>query len=282
VLASTQRQIFGPPLAEASPPSLHLSLSKLVPLSSVILFALDSSSYAFASDQQDTFISRIEKGEVIIREGDTLRLNEGKWKVAMAEPVLQGAIRQGETRVIVLPPSGSEDEEFEEKQNHSQEVTSSNGHIDTTTEEDDLQDDDEDFEIDESFLANSVLTPPSHQHRFGHTPLTSPLSTSSKQRQFFPLGELSTSSTTLSQQPAQITPVALQHPIPTELLTPVPDQEEDDVLRIYLCTSDLGRIGSFSGDWATLRSNADGSARLVKVFAADGLLSTEKSVRPQG
>ncbi|GAA5964160.1 hypothetical protein JCM3765_005357 [Sporobolomyces pararoseus] len=280
-LTSSQRQIFGPSSFEASPPSILLSLSRLVPLSSVILFAIDSESYSFASERQEAFISLVENGEVI-REGDVLRLKQGKWKVAMAEPVLQGAIVKGQTRVIVLPPSGQEMGEEDEKPSS----TSSSGQqlklTNHACEEDDSQDDDEEFEIDESFLANSVLTSASHQTRFGQTPLTSPLLTSSKQRQFFPLGDLSETAGEQQQERSRLVPLPLQHAILSELLTPVPDQEEDDVPRAYLSTSELGRIGLFSGDWAVLRANGEGVARLVKVFASDGLLETSPSSTTEG
>lgn len=216
----------------------------------------------------------------MVREGGTLRLSEGRWKVAMAEPVLQGAVVKGQTRVIVLPPSGEEgddDIDSASKQAETQPHQERARITSHSSEEDDSQDD-EDFEIDESFLVNSVLTP-SHHQRFGQTPLTSPLSTSSKQRQFFPLGELSASSATLSQPQNRLVAVPLQHPIPSDLLTPTPDQEEDDVPRAFLSTADLGRAGLFSGDWAVLRKDEPeaGAARLVKVFAGDGLVESGES-----
>ncbi|GAA5903296.1 AAA family ATPase peroxin 6 [Sporobolomyces salmoneus] len=277
-LTLTQRRVFGPhssSSSSSSPPSLLLSLARPVPLTSLVLFAPDSPSYTYASDQQDAFISQLESGE-IIRERGSLKLKEGKWKVAMAEPVLQGVVVKGQTRVIVLPPPGQGDDE-NENDSSSTKTLEDRLRISKVEENDSQDDEEEDFEIDESFLANSILTSGSHSTRFGQTPLTSPLSTSSKQRQFFPLDGLTSSTVTLNQQRSRLVPLALDHPIPSELLTPVPDQEEDDVPRAYLSTNDLGRIGLFSGDWVVLRSDTDGAARLVKVFAADGLLETEDS-----
>ncbi|GAA5824221.1 hypothetical protein JCM5353_000355 [Sporobolomyces roseus] len=280
-LVTNHRQVFGPrppQLSSLTPPSLLVSLTQLIPLTSVILFALDSTSYTYASAQQDAFLGKIggersSQSGVVIREGDTLRLNEGRWKVAMAEPVLQGAIIKGETRLLVLPPSG-EDEDHEEadksatSQDHSRRTSQS-------SQEDDSQD--EDFEIDESFLANSVLTP-HHNNRFGQTPLTSPLSTSSRQKQFFPLGELSSSTPPITRQ-SHLTPIPLSHPVSSRLLTPMPEQDEDDVSRAFLSTMDLGRIGLFSGDWAVLRKNErEEGGRLVRVFAADGLVDNGETV----
>ncbi|GAA6007485.1 hypothetical protein JCM11491_004179 [Sporobolomyces phaffii] len=215
-------------------------------------------------------------GEVI-REGDTLTLEYGRWKVAMAEPVLQGVVVNGETRLIVLPPLERDLKEEDEVTSASPKANSDEHRrrASHSSEDEDSLDDD-DFEIDESFLANSILAAPNSK-RIGHTPLTSPLSTSSKQRQFFPLGELSADSAPPASQLLQLVGVPLRQPIPAELLTPVPDQDEDDVPRAYLSTADLGRKGFFSGDWAVLRKNEEGSdsGRLVKVFAADGILDAE-------
>lgn len=281
-LTSKHRQVFGPRpprISSLTPPSLSISLTRLIPLTSVILFALDSQSYSYASAQQDAFLEKIgrsgnsSQSGVITREGETLKLNEGRWKVAMAEPVLQGAIIKGETRLLVLPPSGDEDDEEAGRtatstQDHSRRTSQSSG-------EDDSQD--EDFEIDESFLANSVLTP-HHNNRFGQTPLTSPLSNSSRQKQFFPLGELSATTSTSSRH-SQLTPIPLSHAVSSQLLAPSPEQDEDDVPRAFLTTIDLGRIGLFSGDWAVLRKNdGEEGGRLVRVFAADGLIDSHEIV----
>lgn len=202
-----------------------------------------------------------------------MKLNEGRWKVAMAEPVLQGAIIKGETRLLVLPPSGEDDDHEEAdksatSQDHSRRTSQS-------SQEDDSQD--EDFEIDESFLANSVLTT-HHNNRFGQTPLTSPLSTSSRQKQFFPLGELSSGTPPVTRQ-SHLTPIPLSYPVSSQLLTPTPELDEDDVPRAFLSTIDLGRIGLFSGDWAVLRKNeGEEGGRLVRVFAADGLIDNGETV----
>ncbi|GAA5930797.1 AAA family ATPase peroxin 6 [Sporobolomyces koalae] len=269
-LATAHRQVFGsrpPPTSPTSPLSLHLCLSRLLPLTSVIFFALDSTSYDFSSQEQAAFVDRLANTAEVVREGDVVRLERGAWQVAMTEPVLQGAVVKGQTRIVVLPPTEEDSVPAKSEQaSHSSE------------DDEPLDDDnDDDFDIDESFLANSVLTPATS--RFGPTPLTSPLSTGSRQKQFFPLGALSASTSAVSS-PSRIVPAPLSHPIASDLLTPVPDPDEDDTARAFLSTADLGRLGLFSGDWAVLRGHESNDAaatvvsRIVRVFAAEGLVET--------
>lgn len=211
-----------------------------------------------------------------------------RWKVAMTEPVLQGAAVKGLTRFLVLPPSGEEDEETG---GASLETMYS-----SETEDDSL---DFDFEIDESFLASTVLAPRQHNGSAYPTPLTSPLPQHpSSDSNALALNGLSHASFPLhaSSSPhnkpssgSAVTPVSLVHPVPRDLLVPSPDKDEDDVSRILVATADLGRLGLFSGDWVALRPSSEGDeqerrgveedeqrreGRLVRVFAADGLVST--------
>lgn len=200
----------------------------------------------------------------------------------MAEPVLQGIVSQGDTRVIVLPSSLEGETDDAEIENPASAASTDPARSGIKVDYDEQDSDEGEFDIDESFLANSVLTSSSHPPRFGPTPLTSPLSTSSKQRQFFPLDEAAESLGPDRQEPPRLTPVPLQHPVASQLLTPTPDHEEDDLPRAYLSSSDLGRIGMFSGDWIVLRSVGGNASRLAKVFASDGLLDADSGTASAG
>ncbi|GAA5889484.1 hypothetical protein JCM5296_005959 [Sporobolomyces johnsonii] len=295
-LAADHRQLFGPRPSSSScptaaPPPLLISLTAVIPLTSIVLFSLDSTSYTFASEQQDALLDRLAgggtgQGGEIIREGDVLRPREGRWKVAMAEPVMQGVVVKGETKLLVLPPTDEEDDDDDDDEAAAGSSPTPNGTQEGGRDNYSETDDTSDFEIDESFLANSVLAPP---HRQGHTPLTSPLAPSppfsnssvlanghSTNHTFFPLIVPPASIPSISSAPRLI-PLALHHPVPSELLTPTPDPEEDDVPRAFLATQDLGRLGLFSGDWVVLRTvEGEEEGRLARVFAADGLVESDE------
>ncbi|GAA5959373.1 hypothetical protein JCM21900_000707 [Sporobolomyces salmonicolor] len=295
-LAAERCQTFGPrpstsSCPTAAPPPLLISLTPVVPLTSVVLFSLDSASYAFASEQHDALLDRLAgggtgQGGEIIREGDALRLEEGRWKVAMAEPVMQGVVKKGETKLLVLPPIGEGDDD-----DHDEAAAGSAPTPNGAQEGRDIYsetDDNSDFEIDESFLANSVLAPP---HRPGHTSLTSPLALSPPfsnsptlangrptNHTSFPLVVPPASTSSISSA-GRLIPLALQYPVPSELLTPTPGPEEDDVPRALMATQDLGRLGLFSGDWVVLRTvEGEEAGRLVRVFAADGLVENDEGL----
>lgn len=211
----------------------------------------------------------------IVREGDLICLDrdggkgeeggkEGmKWRIAMTEPVLQGVVKRGTTRFSVLPSVEKEEESIEEGEGEgvgdSDDEMGEGGFEEVEEEEDD-------FTIDEAFLSNvlpsfSSITPSS-------LPL-SPLSSHSHNQFDHPL----------LPSGIPITPSPLLHQIPSQLLTPPPEKEEDDNARFYLPTRDLGRVGAFSGDWVVVRRQGEGieerdgeEERLVRVFAGDGLV----------
>ncbi|GAA6037672.1 hypothetical protein JCM8097_002278 [Rhodosporidiobolus ruineniae] len=293
-LADAHPTIFGRrPPSLSSPPSLLISLSEAVPLSSVILLSLDAPSYDYPTQSQSDLEAGLAADAAdLVRQGDVVHLDGGKkrWKVAMAEPVLQGKVVKGHTRLLVLPPSGQPADDGTES---PAEIL-----VDGSSE----TEDEFDFEIDESFLASSVLSPRQHGSSAFPTPLTSPLPTALSNgpnalklggltdSTAFPLSAASTSSTKTSAPHAgtPVCAVALDHPVPTELLVPPPDQREDDGARAFVATADLGRLGLFSGDWVVLRPSSGEAGleeradfavagerkggRLVRVFAADDVV----------
>lgn len=197
---------------------------------------------------------------IIVREGGVLELEGGslveglggrRWRVAMTEPVLQGVIRKGTTKFLVLPPSGEEAVE-EGDAPRIEDGLATEEKEDQEGEEE--EEEEQDFDIDESFLAASLLAPTPQPTPSFALALTNGHPTPST----LPLGSLS--------------PSPLLHPIPSALLIPRPTPEEDDTARCYLRMSDLGRIGMFSGDWAVVKLSEKGKdSRLVRVFAADYL-----------
>lgn len=220
----------------------------------------------------------MEQSAAIVREGEVVNLGGHKgmsmssmrWKVAMAEPVLQGVCQKGYTRFIVLPPLDGSDGSAVESgsaQAPMQDVKAASGQ----------ESDDEDLEIDESFLAASVLAPPRPSQP--STPMTSPPSRVDEMHHAAGSSLLSqTPSTPKRRAPGSLVvqPQGLQCPMASEVLVPRPAENEDDTPRVYLRNADLGRIGVFSGDWLLAEPCApcqSQTRRLVRAFAADGPLA---------
>ncbi|GAA6020420.1 hypothetical protein JCM10207_002101 [Rhodosporidiobolus poonsookiae] len=278
-----------PSLFSRRSPTLLLSLSQSVPLSSVILLSLDTASFDLASSSETALEAQLSSDKAdLLREGDVVRMEAGRkrWKVAMTEPVLQGAVVKGYTRLLVLPPTEEQDVE----------TASVSEAEEPLAQLDSSEDDSFDFEIDESFLAASLLAPRRSGNSAYPTPLTSPIPPNSlalTNGSSFPLHAISTSSQTPKASSGTLVAVApLLHPVPSEALSPPPDADEDDVARAFATTTYLGRLGLFSGDWVVLRTPAseqvDASTdleaekvrkdgRLVRVFAVDELAEASRS-----
>ena len=271
-----------------SRPSLGISRSTPIALSSVILTALDADSYANAQSAGSDLDERLARPDRdLVRQGAVVHVSGlGRWKVAMTEPVMQGGIVRKQTRLLVLPPTKSAEAGSAEAAGGTS-TSASDALADDDGDEDDEPSGDSsqgafaDFDLDEAFLASSVLLP-----RKAHaTPLTSPLPAhlDTHKMASFPMLEYSR---TLYEETGPLVGAApLDFAIPAELLTPEPDADEDDNWRAFVSTQDLGRLGLFSGDWAVLRqpaSSASGGGgggptpcrRLIRVFAADACLST--------
>ncbi|BGP35154.1 peroxisomal assembly protein [Rhodotorula toruloides] len=263
----TRRSSSSP--TSASPPSLSLRVAQTLPLASAIFLSLDSSSYTNVSDKSGRLETLLAgKDADLVREGDVVDLpGVGRWKVAVTEPVLQGAFVKGKTRLLVLPPAdgGAQEEEA---------VDPGLANGTDASEEDDLLD----FDIDDSFLASSVL-PSRRSHA---TPLTSPLPSSTQNGKPFPF--IANPPATHSGTPISALP--LSFPVPAESLIPTPDADEDDLPHALATTADLGRLGLFSGDWALVESSGategeeqkEDNGRLVRVFAGEGLLDGREAV----
>lgn len=204
----------------------------------------------------------------------------------MTEPVMQGEIVKGMTQILVLPPTKRSAEEVEKEADSTKSSGAVSSAASDTVEELSMEDDGAqdgfaDFDLDEAFLASSVLLP----RRSHATPLTSPCPSQAGDTKHTSFPMLANN----YQQPPEpghsVQAVPLSYSVPSELLVPHPDDEEDDILRAYTSTSDLGRLGFFSGDWVLVHGPAptDGgdarAGRLVRIFAADEQLPSHPSTR---
>lgn len=276
----------GPTSSASSPtpddlPSLAVARIATIPLSSVILVAEDDASYAVAQGSDSRLKGHFSRPDAdIVRQGDAVKIpGVGRWKVAMTEPVLQGEVKPGQTQLLVLPPTRSAGRAHLHAEQAGPSVNGVAAESTSDGEGEDALDSEErddfaDFDLDEGFLASSVLLP----RKPISTPLTSPLPTHDKSSSF-PL-QATTPSPTIDQS-LSAAALPLAHSIPGDLLAPLPDADEDDILRAFVTTHDLGRMGLFSGDWAVLRpvqvpvareGETERPGRLVRIFAADAYL----------
>lgn len=226
-------------------PTHHLVAVHPVPLSEVILVAYTEDAYQLSLAQRPAFEDYFFDEQRILRQDSVYHLkaqdlglpddhassvSAHEYRLVMATPVLQGCAKRGHTRfyVISAPPA-----------------TAANGSADTEPILDDLQEipsDEEDvdksedgFEIDEAFLAGSVLHPvPPHGER-AEPSATGDSANADRHR-------INSSVYIRAAEPLAFA------------RSPV----EDDST-IYIPTADLSQVGVLSGDWVceTLRSRDD-------------------------
>lgn len=207
--------------------TLTVTTTEPVTLTDVVLSALSVDAYNLAKDATSALEDWLSEESVILRQGQTYTftpnttsngiegLNVAKscqFRLAMAEPVLQGVARKGSTRLYVTSSAASSSDESELLDVYAEDTSS-----------------EEAIEIDESFLASSVL-----HNKY--------MSTSSAQEH--DPGANDQKSTTDQSDDSKI--------LRTEALTvPVLDSHGDCIL--YLRTSDLGKVGVLNGDWVSFR-----------------------------
>ena len=261
-----------------SVPTLSVSLvTTPIPLSSVILLSLDSHAYDVAVEDTKRMEESVATGCGVLREGETIRIESGellgkgralRWKVAMTEPVLQGVVQRGFTRFLVLPPV-AQDSVYEELEDSKGEEDVVSEPEDSTPVDADLI---EDFDIDESFLAASVLAPPRQSRSsLPSTPSSAPPPVDSTA----PHSAIAPHSATAPAATKHLLVSArpLLHSLPSSTLIPRPLDDEDEISRIYIKTQDLSKLGIFSGDWVVIESEGrNEDRRLVRCFASDGLV----------
>lgn len=213
---------------------LHLTITVVqpVPLTQVFISALSEEAYRIATSYPSLLESWLSEDHKIIRQdsvhsfsSELVRVNGSgttspstmlQYRLELLEPVLQGLALCGTTRFCV--------------------TSAPDALISSPTSTDQTEDATE-FEIDEDFLANSVIHP-------SLRPLAPavPSNTQAKSETRFTCQEMNE---------------------PVSLL--------DDECTLYVRTPDLGRVGILNGDWAVIRCI---DYRLVRVIANDDMVAT--------
>lgn len=214
-----------------TPVPLAVVVVQPVLLTEVIVTALSTDSYRAARSHDLLLESWLSKDSPILRQGaihsfsaDLLPTNghNPTWKqfhyrLDMVEPVLQGYARSGETKFVVTLAEPGRDP-------CTQDLPESNAELDSGSDQDW-------FEIDENFLASSVLpiSPTTSSSAYHDTPLRFPVGHSNE------LGVMDSHSDFLFR----IIPLR-------GLTSPVGND-----CTVYIRTSDLGRVGALNGDWVS-------------------------------
>ncbi|KAF9812997.1 hypothetical protein IEO21_05830 [Rhodonia placenta] len=161
--------------------------------------------------------------------------------LALAAPVLQGCARRQATRLIITSALARYDSVSHARADPPEDTPRSDP--DSEAEESE----DEGFEIDEAFLAGSILHSSS---------ASSPLAVDDY------VGNVNGHRSEVSRIHAS------EWSCEVRPLTAQVSAQWDDCA-VYVRTCDLSRIGILSGDWAVARSGRGSSSRLVRVYAQD-------------
>jgi peroxin-6 len=214
------------------PPEKTLNVTRVQPvlIAGAIVTALSHDAYIVASSHNSPIETWLSDESLILRQGavhtfssDLLPTNGHgpsglgrfyEYRLDMTEPVLQGYARKGSTQFYVTSTD------------HSSGNLSPEDEIESG---DESRSDPEGVEIDECFLASSIL------HSRQSVSLSSPRETVTDRLQYTNVerGEPTTSHVEIRFR--------------TEPL-PEPSTSRDDCT-LYLRTSDLGRVGILNGDW---------------------------------
>ncbi|KAH9951413.1 AAA-domain-containing protein [Amylocystis lapponica] len=228
-----------------------------VVLSEVILSALDSGSYAAASSHKSAIEDWFMDKQAILRQGSTYTVHADhlaesdlttgsqdtfRFYLAMSTPVLQGIPQRGTTRFYVIDSQSDEPPSS---------LTLDDALLsDAHSEADSNESQKEGFEIDEGFLASSVL------HSMSSLP------SSSSHGRDEQIGDIKEAPEDNVSERLQIS--APQWTSTAEPLSEPVSLQWDDCT-VYVRTTDLGRIGILNGDWAVVRAARGSSYRLVRV-----------------
>lgn len=276
---------------QSPPPLVIIETTVAIPLSSIVLIALNTSSFNYSINSQLNVVSNDEHSELlkllknryeIIREGEILsipsvandvapELSDGNhyWRVAVTEPVLQGEIQLGFTKFQVIPSNEMNILHTSNRSIIASETEAEDGSVETQMK----------LVLNEDFLANSVLLPLHQNSTFASTKHQEPFH-SIPAVLSNPIIIKNSSVSGNSAASTSVIPVALHHRIASSLLVPPPELDEDDNVRIFMIPSDLSRFGLFSGDWVIVcgESNLDSNRRVARVFAREEL-STHDTLR---
>lgn len=248
--------------SQAKEPTHNLVAVQPVPLSEVILTAHTKDAYELSLAHRTAFEEYFFDERRILRQDSVYHLTphdlglsdehgiNHQYRLVMTSPVLQGCAKRGRTQlyVISLPPPANGSADSEPVLDDLQEIPS---------DEEDVGESEDGFEIDEAFLAGSVLhpVPASTEHATTETPGTDGHS-------------INSSVYTRGADP---------------LSSPRSSVEDD--CTVYIPTTELGQIGVLSGDWVraeseashetlsrhqgVIRASQGTSSRLVRICAED-------------
>ena len=184
--------------------SRERSSANLITLSSIILVAVSEEAYLAAARTPNLLRQLLQDGRVL-RQGDICQTDGSLlYELWSLEPVSQGCALAGQTEIVVLSSS------------HPMSLP-----------RDDVNNEHDFIEINEEFLASSVISSP-HEH--------------------FEQGNGLSASNTVCVGRAEVP----AYPFTTRDLTTPEDLLEDD-FSLYIRTSDLGKIGILSHDWVCMQ-----------------------------
>ncbi|KAG8958992.1 peroxisomal assembly protein [Tulasnella sp. 419] len=268
--------------ADSSPVHVNLVPIQPVQLTDVFLTALSQESFDYAQSKSLEFEQWLCADGRILRQGekiiftpagaptsevplpasDQLGLMKGsdaepiasyEYHILMTDPVLQGFAKLGSTDIIVTPG------------NYPEPITaakSSNGDsledVEVSIEPEDKSDSSDFFEIDEQFLASSVLN--------SISPVFNLDATSNGKEELVPELTYPTSSyASVKKSPPIFTLRILNRRLDSV------EYDGDAEPTVYVSTPELGSIGVFSGDWAIITPKQAIEFRLVRIKSADHL-----------
>lgn len=274
-----------PDLLGLSACTLDIRPTRPIELSQVFLLARDTSSYEYASQNEENLQSLLARDGRILRQNEvielavpssTLSLPNGmsnghttnnttiSYQVTLTEPVLQGYITEGNSEIIVLPPLVADN--IRQKQRQSSNANA-NG----------------EWHVDEDFLAREGLDDPTLHHPPSHSILPdhltagvagstsstwqSPLSSPSMKSAQLDASILSVSEhNTRINNGSLVRVMACSRYVDDGDLSPTPEVDEDEHMRAFVRASDLAKLGLFSGDKVEIQGLASESKRIVKVY----------------
>lgn len=188
-----------------------------------------------------------------------------RYRVLMAEPVLQGVAERGKTTFIVVPPQEDEAEQEPGEEDARQDVTvNGSAGEDGRTEdgEEDAYDDDEsnlELEIDENFLASTMFSS------------SKPAGSATRGKADGGVGH--------ERSPSGGGAASKRDPLAFSLRSleePAFDggaNVEYEEATLVLRTRDLGKVGAFSGDWVIVgvQGSERQQTRLARVVCNDSV-----------
>lgn len=215
--------------SQAKEPTHNLVVVQPVPLSEVILTAHTNEAYELSLAHRPAFEQYFFDERRILRQDSVYHLTTHdlglseehstvhQYRLVMTSPVLQGCAKREQTQlyVISLPPPATSANGFAHSESDLDDLQ------EIPSDEEDVGDSEDGFEIDEAFLAGSVL------HPVPNTEQSAPVETSGTDGH-----RIISSVYTRRAEPLSF-----------------PRSSADDDCTVYIPTAELGQIGVLSGDW---------------------------------